>query len=90
MDDVEIFNEESKFLAVPKFIHRHKINSTHDHLAMVFFVKSTTDKLKLIENKEITLGCKWFTKEELESDRYKLTKDVKYMALSAIDVFRVR
>lgn len=78
------FNEkEYKELIPPKFLNRHRINKNHEHITLIFFAKTDTDKLKLSE-KEISEECRWFNKEELENNKYGIKESIKHYALSAL------
>jgi len=57
--------ENYKELLPPKFLNRHKINETHEHISLVYFAKSKTNTLQL-SDKEVSEDCRWFTKEEIE------------------------
>ena len=90
--DIEIIDKETptfdldieyKELIAPRFLNRHRINENHEHVTLVYFAKSNSDKLILSE-KEVTEGCKWFTKEELDNDS-SIPIHVKYYAKKALE-----
>ena len=91
--DVELFCKNSnhlierdkyKSLIPPEFLNIHKINDTHQHIAMVYFAKSNTEELILSED-EKSEGCKWFTKEELEDPQYQISEQIKTYATVALE-----
>ena len=79
---IELDEGDSSQLIPPKFLNRHSINENHEHITLVYFATSNTDKLNL-SDKEITEECKWFTKEELSS--YDLKRNVKFYAKKALE-----
>jgi len=75
---------EFKDLIPPKFLNRHKISDTHEHITMVYF--ATTDSDNVIPGGEdLSTEWKWFTKEELSAAQYDLTGKVKLYAERALD-----
>src|SRR3989344_5460064 len=65
-------------LIPPVFLNRHKVNETHEHVTMVYFATSNTDKLKLSQH-EVTDDCKWFTIKQLEENS-EITNRIKFYA----------
>ena len=87
--DIELFGEVLPFqsenykeLLPPKFLNRHRINETHEHISLVYFARSKTDALRL-SNKEISEECRWFTKEEVEKSA-EIQPHIKEYALAAL------
>ena len=70
-----------KELIPPFYLNRHRINDNHEHVTLVYFAKSNSDKLKL-SDKEITEDCKWFSKEEL--DKEELKDNVRFYSNEAL------
>ncbi|MBI2663033.1 NUDIX domain-containing protein [Candidatus Woesearchaeota archaeon] len=70
-----------KELIPPFYLNRHRINDNHEHVTLVYFAKSNSDKLKL-SDKEITEDCKWFSKEELDNEELK--DNVRFYANEAL------
>ena len=75
--------ENYKELLPPKFLNRHKINETHEHISLVYFAKSTTNTLQL-SDKEVSEDCRWFTKEEIEKSD-EIVESIKKYALAALN-----
>jgi len=67
----------------PQSMNRHRINPTHEHVTLVYFARSLTDELKLSAT-EKTEECKWFSLEELDSEKYEINDYVKFYAKSAL------
>ncbi|HLC32199.1 MAG TPA: NUDIX domain-containing protein [Candidatus Nanoarchaeia archaeon] len=75
-----------KLLVPPEYMLRFPISETHEHVVLVYFATSTTDILNIPnveENKDAP--CKWFTREELEDPKYKITPNVKFYAKKALE-----
>lgn len=91
--DIELYRERNnpsihqqdyKELIPPKFMYRHRINDSHEHVSLVYFARSSTDRLKLSEN-EKTENARWFTRDEINDSRYDVKPHIKIYALSALD-----
>lgn len=80
------FNLEEGFkeLIPPRFINRHRINPTHEHVTLGYFAESHTDFIKPCED-ELSEECKWFTKEELNNPVYNIRENVKFYAKKALE-----
>ena len=75
--------ENYKELVPPKFLNRHRINDTHEHVTMVFF--ATTDDNKTIQgDNEVSEELRWFNNEELDSPRYGIRDSIKHYAKEAL------
>lgn len=91
--DIELYDEEGvdKFekeeetiIIRPQYISRHKITDTHEHVALIYFARSFTDKVKPSET-EKSDGIKWFSKEELDDPKYDIKPIKKFFAKKAIE-----
>jgi 8-oxo-dGTP pyrophosphatase MutT (NUDIX family) len=80
---LETDKEKYKHLVVPAFMNRHNINSTHEHVTLVYFAKSDSDLIEEGES-EKSKGCKWFDLSDLENLKEGITDTVKSYAKSAI------
>ena len=79
------FNEAENYkeLIPPKFLNRHKVNHTHEHVTLVYF--ATCDSNKIIQSDhEISKELRWFTIGELDDPRYGILDSIKYYAKEAI------
>lgn len=91
--DVELVGELPKFknersfykeLLPPRYMNIHDINPTHQHISLVYFAKSNSDKV--IENEEEkSKGLKWFTKEELQKNKEGIPESIRFYALKALE-----
>lgn len=91
--DVELYHEEKyplsskenyKELIPPQFMNRHRINDSHEHVTLIYFAKTNTDKLILSET-EKSDECKWFTKEDLNNPEYEIRDNIKMYSLKALE-----
>jgi 8-oxo-dGTP pyrophosphatase MutT (NUDIX family) len=71
-------------LIPPVFMNRHHINDTHEHVTLVYFARSKTDKVVASEE-EKSEEYRWFTKEELDDPKYGLKQKVKVYAKAALE-----
>jgi len=62
----------------------HDITSTHQHISLIYFAKSTSDKV-VDEGQEKSKGYKWFTKRDLEENLENISESIKFYALKAIE-----
>src|SRR5665213_2023226 len=74
-----IFEDGEKELIVPRFMNRHRINDTHEHISFVFFARSNTREFFQGE-KEISDGIRWFTKEDLDNPEFGVMERICYYA----------
>ena len=92
--DVELVGELSNLgnkewssyreLIPPRYMNIHDITSTHQHISLVYFAKSTSDKV-VDEGQEKSKGYKWFSKQDLEKNEEKISESIKFYALKAIE-----
>jgi len=68
---------------VPRFINRHRINETHEHISFVYFATADTREITQGET-EISEHIKWFTREELDEPSYEIWDRIKFYAKEAL------
>lgn len=71
-------------LIPPKFLNRHKINDSHEHVTMVYFGSALNDKVIQGQN-EISDDIRWFTFKELDDPNYNIRENIKYYAKKALE-----
>lgn len=71
-------------LIPPRYMNIHSINETHQHISLIYFAKSNSDKVREAET-EKSKGYKWFTKEDLEKNEVDLSEPIKFYALRALE-----
>ena len=71
-------------LIPPQFMNRHRINPNHEHVTLVYFATSDTDKI-IQPKKERSKSCRWFLKEEIDETKYEIKEHIKMYAKSALE-----
>ncbi|MGC9599317.1 MAG: NUDIX domain-containing protein [Minisyncoccia bacterium] len=75
---------DGKDLIVPRFMNRHHVIDTHEHISMVYFAK--TDSVDIKQGKtEISEEIRWFTKEELDGPKFGISEKIRFYAKTALD-----
>ncbi|KKQ88244.1 MAG: NUDIX hydrolase [Parcubacteria group bacterium GW2011_GWF2_38_8] len=69
-------------LIPPRYLGKHPVNDTHEHITLVYFAVSDTDKVfDSIDEKEKT-ESRWVSKEELE--KMNLVPNILFYATEAL------
>ena len=76
-----------KELVTPRFMYRHSISETHDHVALVFFAKAE-HMVTVNEGVERSEEMRWFTAVELTDPQYDIADSVIQHALAALQEVR--
>ncbi|MEK7608235.1 MAG: NUDIX domain-containing protein [Patescibacteria group bacterium] len=89
--DIEIAGTKLKFnednyeeLLPPRFLNRHRINESHEHVTMVYFAKTETDRI-VQGSDEASESLRWFTAKELDDPQYGIKESVRHCAKSALE-----
>ena len=70
-------------LIPPKFLNRHRINETHEHVAFIYF--ATTDSDRITEGDvEVSAEMHWFTEEDLNNPAWGIAEDITHYARQAL------
>jgi len=84
----EIFDsgndKDFRELLPPKFLNRHRINETHEHVTMVYFATTSTSEIQQ-GNTEISDEVHWFTVSELDDPKYELRENIRNYAKQALE-----
>ncbi|MEK7566703.1 MAG: hypothetical protein AAB527_01025, partial [Patescibacteria group bacterium] len=62
-----------------------KISDTHWHVTMTYFATAKTDDIQEPADTEVSDGCRWFTREELDDPSYGVKSHIGYYARQALD-----
>lgn len=73
----------TKVLAPPRFMDRHSISATHEHISFVYFARATSDAIKPGPG-EANVACHWYTAEELENPIPDMPEDIRFYANQAL------
>jgi 8-oxo-dGTP pyrophosphatase MutT (NUDIX family) len=76
----ELNNAEYKELIPPKFMNRHRINPTHEHVTLTYFARSETD---VVKPENPIDQWKWVDAKEL--DQMELRESVRFYAKKALE-----
>lgn len=71
----------------PEFMYRHPIGKTHNHVGLVYFATSNTNKL-VLSTTEVADDCKWFTLEELDDESFGIGEDIIIYAKAALEFLK--
>lgn len=74
--------ENGKFLMTPQYLDEYQVNKEHKHIGLVYFGKSSNDKVKLAPKEHYAI--KWFSQKELSDKKNNIKPDVKFYASEAI------
>ena len=74
-----------KELIPPKFLNRHRIDDEHEHVTMTYFATADTDIINEARDKEISGGCRWFSKGELRDPLYGAENHIVFYATRALE-----
>jgi 8-oxo-dGTP pyrophosphatase MutT (NUDIX family) len=92
--DVELITDQAPYedgsyreLIPPRFMNRHPITQTHEHVSLIYFARSETNELVLSED-EKSEECRWFTAEELDDPTIK--ERIRHYAKSALQAIAQR
>lgn len=78
----DITSEGTTFLYTPNYVDIHTISDTHQHIGMVYFLKSNTDQIIQAEAEHD--GIRWVSESELDDSKLNLSEAVKFYAKQAI------
>lgn len=77
-------SENFRELLPPRFLNRHRIHGTHEHVTMVYFAVSSTNNIN--QGKiEVSEELHWFTAEDLNDRKYDLRENIRFYAKKALD-----
>jgi ADP-ribose pyrophosphatase YjhB (NUDIX family) len=89
--DIELFGrvfasreENFKELVALRFMNRHRISEAHEHVTLVYFAKSPTDKIKQ-GSAEISEEARWFTAQDIDDPGYGLKDNIRRYAKRALE-----
>ncbi len=67
----------------PCFTNRHSINDQHDHVAYIFFAKSSSDIIDPQYEGDISDECRWLSFDELQELK-DLNENIKFYAVEVL------
>ncbi len=66
----------------PKYLGRHRVNDTHEHIFFVYFATTENNMVSVALNEHEQCETRWVNKEELET--MDLIPNVKFYAVEAL------
>jgi 8-oxo-dGTP pyrophosphatase MutT (NUDIX family) len=78
------FGGDEHELLVPRFMNRHHINPTHEHVAFIYFGVSDTRTIAQ-GTSEVSDDICWFTQDELDDPQFGITERIRMYAKAALD-----
>jgi 8-oxo-dGTP pyrophosphatase MutT (NUDIX family) len=70
-------------LIAPRFLNRHRINDSHEHVSLIYLATSQSDEVKP-SGSDRSDRWRWFTREELDDAQYGLDPTIRYYAMTAL------
>ena len=80
---VEGLDAGTKLLLAPRFMQRHRVSETHEHVALYYFATSESDEVRPGGDDRSDVW-KWFTAEELDDPQYGIRPDIRFYAHAAL------
>lgn len=77
-------SSEQKYLFTPNLLDIHKISESHQHIGIMYFVRSSSDKIKHAKDEHNHI--RWLTKSDLKRKEYQIRDDIVYAAEKAIEL----
>lgn len=77
-------DSKHKELIPPRFMNRHPINDTHEHVDLIYFASTDSDRIVQGETEKSDL-CRRFTKEELDDLTLDIHPTIRHYALTALE-----
>lgn len=82
--EVPVFDDDDySYLQSPRYLGKHLVNDTHQHIVFVYFATTNTDITKESDNEHERSEIKWVTKDELAS--MNLRPNVLHLATKALE-----
>lgn len=84
--DTRTYHEDSPDyheLIAPRFLNRHRINESHEHVSLVYFGRSDTDRVTN-DSDEVSDELRWFSAQELDDPQFGIIDRVRAYAKTAL------
>jgi 8-oxo-dGTP pyrophosphatase MutT (NUDIX family) len=75
-------------LRIPRFINRHNVNDTHEHISFVYFATTNTRETNPAPG-EKSDGFQWFTERELDEPAHGVKLRIRHYAKEALRAARL-
>ena len=78
-------HETNRELLAPRYLNRHRISDTHEHVTFIYFATSDTRETTEQATDERSEEMRWFSDEELDKPEYGIRDNVRFYAHQAIN-----
>ena len=69
--------DDSKDLVPPRFMNRHRINETHEHVSFLYFATTKNAEIEQSDADEISDDIRWLTHEQLDDPSLGISERIK-------------
>ena len=83
-DRLPDLDDAERELISPRYVNRHRINDTHEHVSFIYFARSDSREIRPGPG-EKEVEMRWFTKEELRDPQFGVRPRIVRYALAALD-----
>lgn len=73
-----------KEILPPRFVNRHPINDTHEHISFIYFATSESRDINPQHMGDVSDECHWFSVKELIENSRGISEPVRFYALTAL------
>lgn len=82
------FQKRSEYteLVPPRYLNRHRINKNHEHVSLIYFATSKSDKIAPQHEEDKSNKCFWLSKEELEKNEIGAGEEIIFYAKKALEI----
>ncbi|MEK7099242.1 MAG: NUDIX domain-containing protein [Patescibacteria group bacterium] len=71
----------------PRFLNRHRVTDTHEHITFTYFARATTNHVIMPDTHEKSDACRWVTREDLEKNEHNIPEAIRRYALAALEEY---
>jgi 8-oxo-dGTP pyrophosphatase MutT (NUDIX family) len=82
-EPAEVDRDGFRALIAPRFLNIHRVNPTHQHIGLIYFARSNSDKIE-VHGDDVSNEIVWLTKEELNT-KTDIYPDIKFYATKALE-----
>jgi len=76
--------KKGRELLTPRFINRHWVNDSHEHVSFIYFATTQSTNIHQGET-EVSDDIRWFTKAELDDPAFGIMESVRFHAKTALE-----
>ena len=76
-------NGDYRQLAVPAFVHRHRVSAGHEHVVLTYFARAHSDHV-VAGGADVSEEWRWVSRDELDGADLDLRANVRFYAEQAL------